>query len=114
MLSKLEDLWPTTPSASLTDDPDTQAIKLGVRKVLDITYAHPTIASSRKDPTDANELETFLLRHSDLYFQDILVENACHVTGIIDSDGCCPSRAASATPLFPTFCAAIGDWSTHL
>jgi len=88
MTSTLDDKWPTIPDPDFDYDPESQNIVLGIRKILDIVYAHPTIAFSKTDPTDPDEKETFVLRHPDLDMQNILVDDDGNVTGIIDWEGC--------------------------
>ena len=51
----------------------------GVRKILDIVFAHP-VFNSQQD-------ETFVLQHEDLDLQNILTDAEGNVTGIIDWDG---------------------------
>ncbi|KAF1943563.1 hypothetical protein EJ02DRAFT_464907 [Clathrospora elynae] len=72
------------------------ALIKGVRKVMDIIFDFdpftPTPASSSDAITneDVNEMpthETFVLRHDEFEFQNVLVDNDGNVTGIIDWDG---------------------------
>jgi hypothetical protein len=88
MTSKLDEAWPSTPYPDAEDDPEWQNKIYGIRKILDIIYAHPTIAFSKKDPTDVAEKETFVLRHPDLDMQNILVDDSGNVVGILDWEGC--------------------------
>jgi hypothetical protein len=86
MTSTIETAWPTT-HPDLDDDPETRNILFGIRKVLDIVYdQEPLDHSSTGDTT--YEDETFVLRHPDLEFQNILVDDDGNVTGIIDWEGC--------------------------
>ncbi|KAF1939010.1 hypothetical protein EJ02DRAFT_436698 [Clathrospora elynae] len=52
------------------------------------TMMVPAIAVSKKDPTDLDEEETFVLRHTDFDLQNILVDKDGNVAGIIDWDNC--------------------------
>jgi hypothetical protein len=88
MTSNLDEAWPSTPYPDAEDDPERQNKIYGIRKILDIIYAHPTIAFSKKDPTGAAEKETFVLRHPDLDMQNILVDDSGNVVGILDWEGC--------------------------
>jgi hypothetical protein len=56
--------------------------------MIDILHAQPVIAVSKKDPLNNEEEETFVLRHPDLDLQNILVDDAGNVTGIIDWGNC--------------------------
>lgn len=56
-----------------------QLQKLGMHKILDMVLAHPVFTSAPSD--------TFALRHSDLDTQNILVDDAGNITGILDWDG---------------------------
>jgi hypothetical protein len=88
MTAKLESAWSCAPDPELEDDPDTQNVVRGIRKILDMIYAQPTVASSKIDPNDGAEDESFVLRHPDLDFQNILVDDEGKITGIIDWEGC--------------------------
>ncbi|KAF3048985.1 hypothetical protein E8E11_009538 [Didymella keratinophila] len=70
--------------ADFDDYPDTENMIFGVRKILDILYAHPLIAASTIGPLSSNEPETFVLSHPDLNFQNILTDDEGNVTDIID------------------------------
>jgi hypothetical protein len=87
MTSTIDTAWPAIPDPELADDPETQNILFGIRKILDIVYdQEPFDHSSTGDTT--YEDETFVLRHPDLEFQNILVDDDGNVTGIIDWEGC--------------------------
>lgn len=53
--------------------------EVGVSKIFDIVFSHPVFQSCPD--------ETFTLRHSDLDAQNILINGAGEVTGILDWDG---------------------------
>ncbi|KAF2032961.1 hypothetical protein EK21DRAFT_109414 [Setomelanomma holmii] len=88
MTARLDDLWPVNLPTG-TGHPYHHLIDIGIRKVLDMLYVHLTISSSTSDHTNCCNKETFVLRHPDLDFQNILVDpTSGEVTGLIDWDGC--------------------------
>jgi aminoglycoside phosphotransferase (APT) family kinase protein len=105
MTSKLEEMWSTTVDPE--DDVHIQNMFLGVRKILDIIYAHPTISFSRKDPS---QTETFVLRHPDLDLQNILIDDAGNITGIIDWEGCLAVPRCVGYTCLPEFLRR--DWTS--
>ncbi|KAI4689073.1 hypothetical protein J4E81_007790 [Alternaria sp. BMP 2799] len=84
----LEENWPAIPEYDPDIDQDALNMVSGIRKIIDMLHDHPTIAVSKKDPADADENETFVIRHPDLDLQNILVDDDGNVTGIIDWDNC--------------------------
>ena len=84
----LEESWPAISDHNPDVDQDTLNMVSGIRKIIDMLHDHSTIAASKKDPADADEKETFVIRHPDLDLQNILVDDDGNVTGIIDWDNC--------------------------
>jgi len=84
----LEESWPAIPEYDPDVDQDALNMVSGIRKIIDMLHDHPTVAVSKKDPADADENETFVIRHPDLDLQNILVDDDGNVTGIIDWDNC--------------------------
>lgn len=65
MTAGIDEAWPNTHSADFDDYPDTENMIFGVRKILDILFAHPLIATSTIAPLDTDEPESFVLSHPD-------------------------------------------------
>ena len=74
--SRDEDEVPSVDDDNLTYS---KCQKIGLYKILDMVLAHPVFTSTPSD--------TFALRHSDLDTQNILVDDAGNITGILDWDG---------------------------
>jgi hypothetical protein len=91
MISTLEESWPLSPDADFDpddkDDQDTWNSRYGIRRILDLIYVEPATAFSLRDPNDIFEPGSFVLRHPDLDFQNILVNDYGYVTGIINWEG---------------------------
>jgi hypothetical protein len=109
MTAKLDTSWPTDPTSEDLHHYD-RLINIGTRKVLDIIYSNPIIARSTSKPTFINQQETFVLRHPDLDFQNILVDPAGNVTGLLDWDGCITVPRCVGYATVPDF--LRGDWSS--
>jgi hypothetical protein len=110
MTRNLDEEWSTTPDP---DEPDVsvQNMFLGVRKILDIIYDTPAISSSKKNPLDCDEKETFVLRHPDLDLQNILIDRHGNVTGIIDWEGCMAVPRCVGYASYPEFLRR--DWASN-
>ncbi|KAF2627632.1 hypothetical protein BU25DRAFT_458519 [Macroventuria anomochaeta] len=83
-----EELPTPTKDIKLTED---QVETLGTSTFLDIVFSHPVFHTTPED--------TFALRHSDLDWQNILIDNSGNVTGVLDWDAslampCCVGHAA--------------------
>ncbi|KAH4208657.1 hypothetical protein HBI95_093570 [Parastagonospora nodorum] len=113
MISTLEESWPLTPDADFDpddkDDQDTWNSCYGIRRILDLIYVQPAIAFSLQDPDDIFEPESFVLRHPDLDFQNILVNDDGYVTGIIDWESCMAVPRCVGYASVPDFLRR--DWS---
>lgn len=103
MAAGLDEKWPNTHGADFDDYPDTEAMIFGVRKILDVLYSHPLIATSTIAPLSADEPETFVLSHPDLDFQNILTDDEGNVTGIIDWEGCTTMPRCAGYSAVPDF-----------
>lgn len=110
MTHKLDENWSLTADAEYEDEPEVQHLIWGVRKILDTIYAHPTIAVSKSNLTDADEPESFVLRHPDLDFQNILTDLEGNVTGIIDWEGCLTAPHCTGYASVPDFLRR--DWNS--
>lgn len=109
MLAKIDTTWPLTPDPDLEEYPDTQNMLFGIRNILDIIYSHPTIASSTTDPCNTGGPESFVLRHPDLDFQNILCDDDGNVSGIIDWERCIAVPRCAGYTCVPDFLRR--DWS---
>ncbi|KAF3037955.1 hypothetical protein E8E12_005825 [Didymella heteroderae] len=87
MTSGIDSKWPSTHNPDFDEYPDTGNMIFGVRKVLDILYSHPLLATSSIAPLSTDEPETFVLSHPDLDFQNVLTDDEGNVTDIIDWEG---------------------------
>ncbi|KAJ4338774.1 hypothetical protein N0V87_003689 [Didymella glomerata] len=99
----IDEAWPNTHSADFDDYPDTENMIFGVRKILDLLYSHPLIASSTIAPLSTDEPETFVLSHPDLDLQNILTDDKGNVTGIIDWEGCTTMPRCAGYSAVPDF-----------
>ncbi|KAF2820723.1 hypothetical protein CC86DRAFT_248941, partial [Ophiobolus disseminans] len=104
MTTQLDALWPLSPPTEGLHYFD-RLIRIGVRKVLDIIYAHPAISHSVATPSST---ESFVLRHPDLDFQNILVDADGNVTGLLDWDGCTTVPRCAGYASLPSF--LTQDW----
>jgi hypothetical protein len=95
--------WPNTHTSDFDEYPDTENMFFGIRKVLDILYAHPLIATSTISPLSTEEPESFVLSHPDLDFQNILTDEEGNVTGIIDWEGCTTMPRCAGYSAVPDF-----------
>jgi hypothetical protein len=80
-----KNLWSSTHPNGVEKDMDTLALQSGLHSLL------TTIASSSpfsRSVAHDEAAESFVLRHTDLDLQNILVDNEGNVTGIIDWDNC--------------------------
>jgi hypothetical protein len=87
MSAKLDLLWPLDSQTLDIISCEARQMAKGIRKMLDIIFSHPTIVNSKPSTASSNDPETFVLQHTDLDFQNILVDDDGNVTGIIDWDG---------------------------
>jgi hypothetical protein len=88
MSAKLDSRWPLHSAADENFSGGYRELRAGIRKVLDIVFSHPITNTSKSPTANTDDPETFVLRHPDLDFQNILVDDNGNVTGIIDWDGC--------------------------
>ena len=109
MIAKLDTVWPLTADPDLDEYPATQNMIFGIRKILDIIYSHPAIAKSTTIPSDTEEPESFVLRHPDLDFQNILCDDDGYISAIIDWDGCLAVPRCAGFSSVPDFLRR--DWS---
>jgi aminoglycoside phosphotransferase (APT) family kinase protein len=110
MASKIEEKWSSLPDSDVEDDIRTQNMLLGVRKILNIIYANTIISCSVKPHQNSWDEETFVLRHPDLDLQNILVDDAGNVTGIIDWEGCFVVPRCAGYSCLPEFLRR--DWTS--
>ena len=112
MTTRLDALWPVNPPLEGVYYSD-RLIKIGFRKILDIIHAHPTISRSiaiAATSSGSYFKESYVLRHPDLDFQNILVDSEGNVTGIIDWDGCTTVPRCTGYASLPEFLRR--DWDT--
>ncbi|KAF1923703.1 uncharacterized protein M421DRAFT_74579 [Didymella exigua CBS 183.55] len=103
MTAGIDTKWPSTHSPDFDEYPDTENMIFGVRKLLNILYSHPLIATSTIAPLATEEPETFTLSHPDLDFQNILCDDEGNVTGIIDWEGCTTTPRCAGYSAVPDF-----------
>jgi hypothetical protein len=110
MTSKIEEKWSSLSDSDVDDDHHTQNMLLDVRKILNIIYANPTISYSVEDHENPWDEETFVLRDPDLDLQNILVDDAGNITGIIDWEGCLTVPCCVGYTCLPEFLRR--DWTS--